>query len=180
MVYKKGFTSIMLIFFVFFAFFVVVFAGVTFYGMETFRDASNITDFQVGNVSFSETYENTLGQGLETVISTLSTVSFALLLGMIIVMLIIGFKTRDKNRLWVILDIFIIIVAFVTAVYISITFNSFINSNEIFLDIYSIDIQKSSAFLLNLPLVIAVVGGLIILATYIPFKRKEPNVLEFN
>ncbi|HEC66148.1 MAG TPA: hypothetical protein ENI23_12715 [bacterium] len=179
---KRGLISLMLIFFIFFALFVMIIAGTAFYGIETFDNAArNITGMNVGNVSFSDTYEDTLGRGLRTVLSTLSTISMALILGMIIVMLIIGFKMPKQNKLWIILDLFIIVVAFIAAVYISVIFNDFINSSETFLNIYSVDLQKPSTFLLNLPFVIAIVGGLIILATYVSSRGgKEPNVLEFN
>lgn len=177
---KRGVVTVMLFFFVFFALFVVVIAGTAFYGLETFNDVANLTDFTVGNISFSETYQDGLGQGLSTIISTLSTISFALLIGMIIVMMIVGFRQQNQNRTWIVVDIGIIIVAFIAAVYISIMFNSFINSNDVFLDVYSISLQRSSAFLLNLPFIVAITGGLVILITYIPFKKKTPNVLEFN
>lgn len=180
---KRGIITVMLIFFVFFALFVVIIAGTAFYGLETFHDVGgNITGITVGNVSFAETYQDTLGGGLQTLIGTLSTSALALLLGMIIVMLIVGFRVPKHNRVWIILDIFIIIVAFIVAVYISIVFSSFINSSETFLNIYSGELQKSSTFLLNLPFIIAITGGLIIIVHYVTFKSggKTPNVLEFN
>lgn len=174
--------TLMLIFFIFFAFFIVVFAGTAFYGLNVFHNAaSNLTDITIGNISFEDTYDDTLGAGLETVISTLSKMSFALVLGMIVVMLIIGFKMPHTNKLWIILDIFIIVVAFIVAVYLTIIFNSFINSDDIFLDIYSTQIQSASTYLLNLPLVITVVGALIMIVTYISRKKRTPpNVLEFQ
>ena len=178
---KGGFTTVMLIFFVFFVLFVVIIAGTSFYAFETFHNVgANLTGINIGNVSFEQTYQDTLGRGLQAVISTLSTASFALILGMIIIMILIGAKFPNQNKTWIILDIFIVIVAFITAVYISIIFNSFINSSEVFLDIYSIDLQRSSTFLLNLPLIVAIVGGIIMILTYVPFKRKDPRVLEFN
>ncbi len=184
MVYKnkRGITSIMLIFFVFFCLFTVVIAGTVFFGLETFDNvASSIRDINIGDQSFEETYDNTLGAGLKTVINTISISAITLLLGMIIVMIIVGVKVPNQNRLWIALDIFIIVVAFILSVYISIEFNSFINSNSTFLDIYSVDLQRASTFLLNLPFIIAIVGGLIMLVTYIPFKRRVPQVLEpFN
>lgn len=184
MVYKnkKGFVNLMLLFFVFFVFIVLVIAGTAFYGLDTFEEvASGVTGLTIGNVSYEETYQQTLGQGLQTVISIVSATSFAMILGMIIVMLIIGFKTEDKNKYWAILDLFIIVVAFIAAVYISGTFDSYINSNQIFLDIYSIELQRPAAFLLNLPLIVTIVGAIVVLVTYIPLKRRgEPNVLQFN
>jgi len=183
MVYRnrRGVVTLMLIFFIFFALFTVVIAGTALYGFETFDSTlSNLSGINIGNVSFEESYNDTIGRGLKTVISTFSTVSFALVLGMIIVMLVIGFKSSKDNKLWIVLDVFIIVVAFATSVYISIAFSSFINSSSTFLDIYSVDLQRTSTFLLNLPFVIAIIGAMIILVTYIPFKRKDPRVLEFN
>lgn len=180
---RRGMVTFMLIFFVFFSVFVVIIAGTAFYGLETFDSvAGNITGITAGNISFETTYQESLGAGLRTVLSTLSTISIALIIGMIIVMMIVGFKLSNQNKLWIILDILIIVVAFIAAVYISQIFSSFINSDPIFLDIYSTDLQKSSTFILNLPFVIAIAGGLIMIITYIPLKRRSrsANVLEFN
>lgn len=179
---KRGFTTFMLIFFITFSFVAVIAIGVLFYGLSQFSSLlSQIPDFTLGNVSFNETYTETLGRAFSSTLASLSNMATSLVIGMVLVMLILGYSLREKQKLLIIVDIVIIIIAFIFAVYISSTFNTFINSDPIYLDVYSTEIQDASTYLLNLPIFISIIGVLIILVTYLPFKKKqeEPNVLQF-
>ncbi len=181
MVYnKKGFITLMLVFFVFIAFFLLIILGVFFFGFELFNNAFGDLNITLGNQSFSEEYNKTLGRGFEASLNMIVTSSIFLLLGMVVVMLLVSYRFRSNNYILIPLDIFIIIFAFILAVYLQGAFDSFINVNETFLDIYSIDLQLASRFLLNLPAVVTITGALIMLVTYLPLKKREPNVLQFT
>lgn len=180
MVYKRGFITLMLVFFIFIAFFLVIILGVFFYGFELFNDAFGEINITLGDQNFSEEYNRTLGRGFEASLNMIVTSSIALLFGMVIIMFLVSYKFRSNNYILIPLDIFIITVSFIVAVYIQGSFDSFINVNETFLDIYSIDLQLASRFLLNLPIIVTISGALIMLVNYLPLKKKEPNVLQFN
>lgn len=131
---------------------------------------------QIGDVDFNQNYEDTVGKGIRVALNSLVTGALGVVLGMIIVMLIIGFKIKS-SRLWIVLDIVVIIGSFIAAVYISQTFDTFINTSADLLDIFSNDFELASSFILNLPAIVTIVGALVMLATYVTFKKKEPGQL---
>lgn len=179
MVYKKGISPVgMVIFFVFATFFVLFVFGVIYYATEKIDESfDGITGLTVGDVDFHTTYQETIQPGFSAILRTLSTVALGTILGMIVVMLIMGYKLQE-NRLWILFDIFIILVAFIVAVYISQSFDTVISSNGEFFEIYSGQFSLPSRFLLNLPIYIPIIGIFIMLATYATKKRREPNVFE--
>ena len=86
---------------------------------------------------------------------------------------------EKENRLLIVLDIFIIIAAFIVAVVLAQSFETFINSDPVFLDIYSTDFSRPSKFILNLPIYVAIIGLLIMDVRSIPLKRRgEPFIHE--
>ncbi len=176
---KKGFATLMLVFFVFISFFLLIVLGTFFFGFELFDDTLSKINVTIGHQNFTQEYNKTLGRGFNAALNTIVASSIALLLGMVIVMLLVAYKFRSDNYILIPLDIFIIILALIVAVYLSSAFDSFININSTFLDIYSIDLQIASRFLLNLPMVVTITGALIMLANYLPLKKREPNVLQF-
>lgn len=177
---KKGFITLMLIFFIFIAFFLLIILGTFFYGFELFNDVFGEINITIGDQNFSQEYKKTLGRGFEASLNMIVTSSITLLLGMVIMMLLVAYRFKSDKYILIPLDIFIIIFSFIVAVYIQIAFNSFINVNETFLDIYSIDLQLASRFLLNLPIIVTITGALIMLVNYLPLKKREPNVLQFT
>lgn len=169
---KRGLTSLMVVFFIFIIFFVVLFLGIQAFWATKVNDAFSVIDFQIGNVSFNETYNKTMAPGLDAIIDNSDTSGIILIFGMIVVMLIIGFKF-STSRLWIILDIFVIAVAFAVAVYLSRAFNTFINSSPELLALFSTTLQTSSTLMLNLPFIIIIAGSLIMIVTYGILRKKE-------
>ncbi len=183
---KKGIgfaPTIMLIVFIFLVFIGVIVLGVLFFGLEQIDQLFSEITFNITssslNQSFNETYQETLGIGISATLNSLSNLALGLILGMILVMMIMGFALKS-NRLWVVLDIIIIVIAFTGAVYISNAFDTFINSDAAFLDIFSNELQLPSTFLLNLPFYIAIIGVLIIIITYAATRRRGEPVVEFG
>ncbi len=177
---KRGFTTLLLFFFIAISFIIVVIFGTFFYGLEVYDNVSRNITLELGDINFTSTYADTLGSGISATLNALTISAMAIIAGMIIVMLLISFRFKQNNTLLIVLDIFIIIVAFVAAIYISQSFDTFINSSSEFLDIYSVDFDRPSRFILNLPTIVAILGALMMMINYIPiFKRGEPNVLQF-
>lgn len=180
MVYnKKGaMPTMMLIFFIFFAFAVILISGILFFTLEKVDDAfESITGLQIGESNFSQVYDETLDQGITSSINTVNYASLGILFGMIIVILVMGYSLQDRGRLLIIVDVFLIIGSFIAAVYISQTFNTFMQSSEDFLDIYSNELSLPARMVLNLPIIVPIVGILVMILTYGIIKKREPNIL---
>lgn len=174
---KRGQLTIMIVFFIFFAFGLILFSGIKLFIVKEFQNLLSGIEFQIGNVSFNQTYNQTLAPALDTFVRSSDQAGVFLIFGMIVIMLLIGFLSQKNNRMWIAADIFIVVISFILAVYLSRTFDAFINSSSAFLNIYSVDLERSSTLILNLPYLIPIAGILIMIATYgIRTKRREPNV----
>lgn len=166
---KKGFTTLMLIFVVFFAIALLIFLAVLSLLFSTMDIQISQLDFMIGNQSFNETYQSLVHPGMVSLSVTVPrNISIGTLIGMVLVMLLVGMKSPRRSKLWIILDIFIIIVAEIVAVAIKITFeNEILNLTPELFIIFSNTLAESSKWILNLPTIIPTLGALIILATYV-------------
>lgn len=175
---KKGLSPNLLLFaFAFFAFFIVVFLGIWMFGITTLDSTFSKIDIQIGAVSFNDTYNQTMRPSLQVAQEQADSLGLVLLFGMIIVMILIGFFTKG-NKMWVVYDVIIIVIAFFLAVQLSIGFNDYLSSSEEMNQIHADLLPKTSGLLLDLPYLIVIVGALVGIVTYgIKRKRKqEPNV----
>lgn len=175
---KKGMTTFQVLGFVIFTFFIVVFLGLYTYGLTIFNTQMLTLGEDigfVGNVSFAQNYNDTIREAIEVQINTADNMGIAIILGMIIIMIIVGFKASHSKRLWILMDFFIISVAFLLSVYFASTFELFINTDSNLFAIYSTTLSSSSTFILNLPIYVPIVGALIMILTYaVPRKQLNP------
>lgn len=172
---KKGMSLIPLIAYVFLAFFIVLFLGVLLYGLGLFDDAMLGFNVVINGQNFTEVYQQTTQQGINAIFAIADVSALALLLGMILVMMIVGYYWGDESkRLWIIMDLFIIIVAFVISVYLQNYFIDFINSQG-FVDstVFTVDLAKSSRVIARLPYFVPIAGILIMIVTYGLSRRKS-------
>lgn len=174
---KKGMTTMMLIAYIFIGFFVIIFLAVMIYLASNVDNAFRSLTISVGNVSFNNTYNQTMAPALNKLINQSDNLGISLLLGMIIVMLICGYKFRNKRRLFIILDILIIIVCFIISVFIQNSYNTIIRANDDLYSIFTNELANSSTFLLRLPLIISIVGVLIMVVTYATINKKRSPVI---
>ena len=101
-------------------------------------------------------------------------ISISTILGMILILLIIGMKTERKNNLWIILDLFIIIVAEIVAVAIKVNFEeNILNLTPELYTIFTTTLAEGSKWILNMPTTIPIIGALIMLATYLLRKEEK-------
>ena len=164
---KRGVTALMLIPIIVLSFVLLTVLGVSIYAFSLADSLFQEVDFELGNISYNETYNQSLGQGITAMRTTFpQIVSLGVLLGMVIVMCIIGYVSPKIGRLWILFDFFVIVVAEVFAVLISESFREFINSSQEFLTIYSTTLSASATFVLTLPISLPIIGGLIMLVTY--------------
>ncbi len=165
---KKGYITLGLFLIIVMGLVLMMVLGVSVLVFTQVDEGFSAINFQLGNISFNETYESSLGIGLNTMRTTFPRiVSMGVLLGMILVLIMIGYFSPKIGRLWILFDFFVIIVAEILAVVISSSFNNFINSSPEFIAIYSTTLSGGSTFILTLPTTVAIMGGLVMLSTYI-------------
>lgn len=178
---KRGQLTLMLIFFVVAALITMGILGISSWMFGMVDEQLTSIDFEVGNISWSETYNQSLGKGLEAASTTSpQIISIGLLFGMIMCMMFIGYYAGTKNKLWILLDILIIIVVEILANLCVVSFYSLINITPELLDVYSNTLSAGSKFVINLPVIVPIVGVLIMIMTNIVNKIKtKEEVIKF-
>lgn len=160
----------------------IIMLGIFVFGANLVDSTFNIIgdDVQIGDINFSTAYDNTLGQGITAFQNGADSYGLGLLLGMVLLMAISSFVFREKQKIWIVLELGILLVAFVFAVSIQNTFNILINSSPQLLDIYSNDLIRSSKFILNLPTIVPVVWAFVVVISYGLFRKKEEGLSDLG
>lgn len=178
---KKGkLSSLMMVLCIFLAFFGVVMIGIFFYGGTLIDQSFRSIDFEINGQNFTEVYDDTLGQGINAFLNSADNYGVMLLFGMVFLMVIASFMFKEKNKVWIILEILILVVTFMIATVLQISYSNFINSDSTLLSIYSTDLIKSSKFILNLPVITTITWALMMLATYTRFKKQGEDQSDFS
>lgn len=171
---KKGYSTIGIIAIIFVALFVVMMAILLSYGTGQVDQTLSSIDFNIGNFSFNDTYQSQMHDGLNSVKTTVPQIfSIGILLGMFIVMLLVGYNMPKTNKAWILLDILILIICEGLAVIVVSSFESYLNSNGVFIDISRDILSQPAKFILNLPIIVPIFGGLLILSTYMLSREKK-------
>ena len=169
---NKGFTTIQLFVFSFIAFFVVVFIGLGLFAFNLVYDGLAI-DKEVGQVNLKNVTDLTFGKVNTAFTDYADTLAVIVILGMALTMILSGyFLGGNYPKLMIIIDIFILVFCFIASIYISSTFDTLIHSTPYF-DIYEENLPKSSAMILNLPIIITIIGALIMIFSYALIKQPQ-------
>lgn len=174
---KRGQATIYMFLFVFVVFFFALFLGLALWGFNIVNDVFD-QDLEVGQVNLSEINAQTFGKMNTAFIDSADTIGIVLVLGMALVMIFNAYALGDRYpKLFFVVDVLILVFVFITAIYLSQTYDIFINSTDLF-DLYVNDLPKTSAFVLNLPAVVGTLGALILIFSYIGIRRdeREPDV----
>jgi hypothetical protein len=171
---KKGLSTIQLFLFIFASFFGIVFLGLAIWGFDLVKTNLGV-DVMIGQVNLQNATNQTFGMISDAMVTNGDTIGVILLLGMCLLMIMNGYYFGSKYpKFFLIIDIFVIIFAFLLAVYISQAYETLINSSSIF-SFYADDLPKSSTFILNLPLIISIVGVLIMIVSYAGIKKDDQD-----
>lgn len=171
---KRGYSTLMLLAFIFMGTMVLFILGLASWAFGLFDDQISSINLNVGNQSFQEVYNQTLRQGItEMKTNVPSTMAIGLILGMILTMLMVGFKIRKMGRLWILADLGILIICEIAADKITDGFREYMNGIPGLLTTYSTTLSASATFILRLPIYIPVIGILIMLATYITYNKPK-------
>lgn len=165
--------AFMLLVLVFLGFMGIIIMGIFIYGANLIDQSFSSVDLEIGDVNFTEAYDDTLGIGVNVFLNSADNYGLALLLGMIVLMIVSSFVFREKQKVWIVAEFVILIIAFIFAVTIQRAYDTVINSSTTLLDIYSIDLINSSKFILNLHIIVPIVWAFIIIISYGLFKKER-------
>ena len=166
-------TALMIIVLIFIAFLGILIMGIFVYGANLVDQTFLSIDVQIGNVSFQQAYNDTLGIGINVILDSADNYGVGLLLGMVLLLAISAFVFKEKQKIWIVAEFGILIISFILAVTIQRAYVTFINSSTALLDIYSVDLINSSKFILNLHIIVPIVWAFIVILSYGIFRKKE-------
>lgn len=169
---KRGLATLQIISMLFWFTFVVMFLGIGLFGFNQVNDVLDV-DVDIGQVNLRDINADTFGALNSAFAVNADSIGLVILLGMSLLMIMNGFIFGDKNKLWIPIDLLVLVFCFIFSVYIAQIYDIFINSTSLF-SLFIDDLPKSSAFILNLPKIVATLGTLIMIFTYaFPGKREE-------
>lgn len=162
---KKGLTTFQIFLFIFLAFFVAIALGLMLFGSNLITETLG-QDVEVGQVNLQNVTQDTIGRLNTAFFDNADTIGIVIILGMCLLMILNAyFLGGTTPKLFLIFDIFILVFAFILAVYVSQTYSLLINSTTYF-NLFMTDLPKVSKFVLNLPLYLSTIGVLIMIITY--------------
>jgi len=173
--------TIKIIEYVFYFLFIAIFLGVIVFMFNTV-DAGLDIDVDVGQVNLAEVNNATFGRINDALTDNADTLGVMLLLSMCVLMLLNAYFFGAKHKLFMIIDFFILVFAFIISVYLSQTYSYIINAGTNLSTIYINTIPKTSKFLLNLPTLTGTIGALMMIVSYAGLKKRQQgdvNVLGY-
>ncbi len=175
---KRGIATEHLFLFIVLAFAAILLIGSFLYSYNVLTNSlldSSIS--MVGSVNLTEATENTIGQINTGMLKHANIVAIFFLFGMVIAMFLLAYLTRDQNpAIFFVIDIIVIIFAYILAVYISNSYETVLTSIP-FSSIFTTNLNLATTFLLLLPKITVITGVIVMIISYsaIP-KSKEEEV----
>lgn len=167
---------------IFLGVFSIILLGILTFGGNLVNSTLGVIDVTIGNQSFSQTYNETLGQGINAFVDQADNWGIALLFGMVILMLITSFVFASNKKTWIIIEVGILIVMFIFTVTLQSSYNTAISSSTDLFNVYSGQLTKSSTFILNLHLIVPIVWALMVILAYssLPKPKKEDSFADIS
>jgi hypothetical protein len=168
---KRGTATGELIYFVIIVFIVLVMIGIFAYAFNLVDTHLDQPGVMAGQVNLSNATASTFGQINTAILDKLNLIGLFILIGMIAAMLLNAYFTRNNYpKLFIVVDILILIVTYVIAVYIRNIYETIITTAP-FNTFFTANMNEVSSFLLNLHIVSVVVGVIIIIISYSDIPR---------
>lgn len=169
---KKGMATFDLFGYIFLMFFAAVFLGIALFMFNYITDILSM-NVDVGGANLGAVTNQTLGKMNVAFVNIADTMGILLLFGMVILMLLNAYFVGSKYpKIFMVIDFFLLIFAFITSVYLSQTYEIIINSTPLF-ELYIIDMSKTSTFILNLPWITSTLGVLIMILSYSGIRKDD-------
>lgn len=134
-------------------------------------------DIELGQVNLKTLNNQTMGVFTSTYLNNADWWGLSIIFGMIFGLFLSAYFLRNRFPKWcIILDILILVVAFVLSLYISSTYSILLDSlslaGETFMEDYT---PKTAMFILNLPIFIVIIGVIMMVLFHssIPKKKEE-------
>lgn len=173
---KKGTSLVWGLVIIFSSLLMAIFLGITVYSFNLVNTVLS-EDVDIGQVNLKTVSEATFGQINSGLVGNADTIGIIILLGMCLMMIINGYYIGSKNpKLFFVIDIFLLALFFIPAIYVSQIYETFINSSTVFQSTFIDTIPKVSKFMLNLPEIIASVGVITMILSYAGI-RKDDDVV---
>ncbi len=172
---KRGISAIGLFEFMVTAFIIIIIIATLLYAFGIIDGELTGGNIIAGGSNISNDSANTVGKINTAFLNTADLIGILFLFGMVIAIILTGFLTRERHpAVLFIIDIIIIIFAYILAVYISNSFETVLGILP-FTDLIASNLNNSSRFLLLLPKITLITGALTLIVTYagIPKTREE-------
>jgi|TARA_Y100000310_G_scaffold97876_1_gene95533 hypothetical protein len=167
---KKGQGTSGLVEFMITCFMIIVTIGFFVYAFNLITTSISI-DQLAGQVNLSSATADTLGQINTAILDKINLIGVMILFGLVLAMMINAYFTRETvPKLFIVVDILLIILTYILSTYIANTYETII-ALEPFSSFFLQNLEDPSRFLLNLPEMVVVVGVLIMIITYIGLPR---------
>ncbi len=132
----------------------------------------------IGQVNLKTINADTYGQYNTMILNNADFMGISSIFGMVLGLFLSAYFLRGRLPKWgIILDLFIIIVIFIFSVYLSQTYSTLIDAlasaGETFLED---SLNKTSMFIVNLPIFVAVIGAIMMILFHSAIPRKREDV----
>ncbi len=175
---KKGVATANIFPFIILAFIAILVFGIFLYTYNAITNSFLNSGVEMaGQVNLTNATQNTMGKINTAMLNQANLISIIFLFAIVFAMFIIAYLTRDKSpAIFFVLDLLIIIFAYILAVYISNSYETILNSIP-FQSIFISNLNLATTFLLQLPKITVIVGVITMIISYsaIP-KTKEEEV----
>lgn len=173
---KKGMATLDIIPYLFVFLMVAIFLGIAIYSFQLISSSLN-QDVDIGNANLKDVNDLTFGKMTNAFVGNADNIGLAIIIGMCLLMILNAFLISSSYpKAFIILDILILIFAFILAVYISQAYSTYIDGLSGTIDVYVDSLPKTSAFVLNLPTIVGTLGAIIIIISYSGIGRENREV----
>ena len=172
---KKGTSLVQGFAFIFIALLFAIFLGVAVFGFSLVNDVLD-EDVEIGQTNLQDINSKTFGKINQGMIDNADTIGIIFLLGMLLLMILNGYFLGSKMpKIFFVVDVFLLALFFIPAIYVSQTYETFINSTTILSNTYINIIPKVSKFMLNLPSILATAGVITMILSYAGIRQSTPQ-----
>lgn len=157
-------------------FIMIVVIGLFAYAFNLITDAVG-QDVLVGQVNLSNATDLTIGKINDAILDKLNLIGMMILFGMILGMVVNAYFNRSKYpKLFFVLDIIILILAYIISTYVSNAYEIIITTDP-FQSIFQTNLSSASTFLLRLPIYSVIIGIIIMIISYSDIPRSVRDEL---
>lgn len=137
-------------------------------------------DIDLGQVNLASVNADTFGKFTEMYIANADWWGLSIIFGMVCGLFLSAFMTRGVSPKWgVILDIFIIVVVFITSLYVSSAYSTVLDvlasAGETFLEDY---VGNTSRFMIHLPIFVVIIGAIMMFIFHSSIPRRDEERLQ--